>query len=83
MTHRMFRLTSILVLSLMVFGLFVSPKPAMAQVTAFKQAVAEAAALDKDIAAFYQANSYKSIWTGRTGRERSRRQALIKAVYKA
>jgi murein L,D-transpeptidase YcbB/YkuD len=83
MTHRMFRLTSILVLSLMVFGLFASPKPAMAQVTAFKQAVAEAAALDKDIAAFYRANSYKSIWTGRTGRERSRRQALIKALSQA
>jgi murein L,D-transpeptidase YcbB/YkuD len=83
MTYRMFRLASILALSLMVLGLFVSPKPAMAQVTAFKQAVAEAAARDKDIAAFYQANSYKSIWTGRAGRDRSRRQALIKALSQA
>ena len=83
MTHRMFRLTTILALSLMVMGLFVSPKPAMAQVTAFKQAVAEAAARDKDIAAFYQANGYKSIWTGRAGRDRTRRQALIKALSRA
>ena len=83
MTHRMFRLTTILALSLMVMGLFISPKPAMAQVTAFKQAVAEAAARDKDIAAFYQANGYKSIWTGRAGRDRTRRQALIKALSRA
>ena len=83
MTYRMFRLTSILALSLMVLGLFFTPKPAVAQVTAFKQAVAEAAARDKDIAAFYQANSYKSIWTGRAGRDRSRRQALIKALSQA
>jgi murein L,D-transpeptidase YcbB/YkuD len=83
MTHRMFRLTTILAFSLMVMGLFVSPKPAMAQVTAFKQAVAEAAARDKDIAAFYQANGYKSIWTGRAGRDRTRRQALIKALSRA
>jgi murein L,D-transpeptidase YcbB/YkuD len=83
MTYRMFRLTSILALSLMVMGLFFTPKPAMAQVTAFKQAVAEAAARDKDIAAFYQANGYKSIWTGRAGRDRSRRQALIKVLSQA
>lgn len=83
MTHRMFRLTTILALSLMVMGFFISPKPAMAQVTAFKQAVAEAAARDKDIAAFYQANGYKSIWTGRAGRDRTRRQALIKALSRA
>ena len=48
--------------------------------TAFKQSVAEAAARDKDIAAFYQANGYKSIWVGRTGRDRSRRAALMKAL---
>lgn len=83
MTQRMFRFTFMMALSLMVMGLFVTPKPAMAQVTAFKQAVAEAAARDKDISAFYKANAYKSIWTGKAGRDRSRRQALIKALSNA
>jgi murein L,D-transpeptidase YcbB/YkuD len=83
MLQRIIRFTSILAFSLMVMGLFAAPKPAFAQVTAFKQAVAEAAARDKDIAAFYQANGYKSIWTGKTGRDRGRRQALIKALSQA
>ncbi len=83
MLQRIFKMTSVLALSLVVLGLFIAPKPAEAQVTAFKQAVAEAAARDKDIAAFYQANGYKSVWTGRSGRERSRRQALIKALANA
>lgn len=57
--------------------------PAVAQVTAFKQAVAEAAAKDAGIAAFYQANRYKSIWTGRGGKDRQRRDALLNAVTNA
>ncbi|MEL7262267.1 MAG: L,D-transpeptidase family protein [Pseudomonadota bacterium] len=56
------------------------PTAATAQVTAFKQAVAEAAARDADIAAFYQANGYNSIWTGKSGKERQRRVALFKAL---
>ncbi len=56
------------------------PTPASAQVTAFKQAVAEAASSDKDIAAFYQSNAYQSVWTGGSNLERSRRVALIKAL---
>ncbi|MEP2641043.1 L,D-transpeptidase family protein [Roseobacter sp.] len=56
--------------------------PASAQGTAFKQAVAEAAAQDPDIAAFYQANGYDSIWTGK-GRDRNRRTALIQALSSA
>ena len=83
MFQRIFKMTSVLALTLVVLALFIAPKPADAQVTAFKQAVAEAAARDKDIAAFYQANGYKSVWTGRSGRERSRRQALIKALANA
>nr|WP_187430792.1 L,D-transpeptidase family protein [Roseobacter litoralis] len=50
-----------------------------AQDVAFKQAVAEAAARDQDIAAFYQANAYDGIWTG-SGRDRARRAALIEAL---
>jgi murein L,D-transpeptidase YcbB/YkuD len=79
----MYKVTSLVALSLLVLGLFASPQPAAAQVTAFKQAVAEAAARDKDIAAFYQANGYKGIWTGRAGRDRSRRQALVKVLSQA
>ncbi|WP_299369778.1 L,D-transpeptidase family protein [uncultured Tateyamaria sp.] len=69
----------------MVLALFLlgAPKPATAQVTAFKQAVAEAAARDADIAAFYKANGYDSVWTGRSGRERQRRTALFQALSQA
>lgn len=63
--------------------LTVVPQTVSAQVTAFKQAVAEAAARDADIAAFYKANAYNSLWTGRTGRERQRRAALFKALSSA
>ena len=59
---------------------FVLPSGAQAQVTAFKQAVAEAAAKDKDIAAFYQANNYEGIWTGAFGRDAARRKALFAAI---
>lgn len=39
-------------------------QPAMAQITAFKQAVAEAASTDEEVAAFYRTNKYTPIWTG-------------------
>ncbi|WP_418887868.1 L,D-transpeptidase family protein [Mesobacterium pallidum] len=53
--------------------------PAMAQgVTAFKQAVAEAAAQDKGIAAYYQAANYDDLWTGND--DGARRRALLEAV---
>ncbi len=54
--------------------------PAQARVTAFMQAVAEAASRDKAIGAFYQANGYQPIWTGKGGRDRARRQALLRAL---
>ncbi|WP_299547472.1 L,D-transpeptidase family protein [uncultured Tateyamaria sp.] len=71
-------------LAMTVAAFFVAaPQSASAQVTAFKQAVAEAAARDADISAFYKANAYESLWTGRTGRERQRRAALFKALSNA
>jgi murein L,D-transpeptidase YcbB/YkuD len=70
---------AILALTIFSFG----ASPATAQVTAFKQAVAEAAAKDKGISAFYQANKYRSIWTGRGGKDRQRRDALLNAVTNA
>ncbi len=54
--------------------------PAFARISAFMQAVAEAAAGDSAISAFYQANGYRAIWTGNGSRDRSRRQALLKAL---
>lgn len=67
------------VMALMAFFLFVSTQttPVQAQVTAFKQAVAEAASRDKDIAAFYQASNYKPVWTTANS---SRRNALLNAL---
>ncbi|MEL6169477.1 MAG: L,D-transpeptidase family protein [Pseudomonadota bacterium] len=67
---------------LMGVGLFMADV-AHAQVTAFKQAVAEAAANDRAIAAFYQANDYRPIWTGRGNRDRQRRQAFLRAISEA
>lgn len=69
------------------FAVFLSfgigAKSADAQVTAFKQAVAEAASRDKDIAAYYKATDYKAIWTGAFGKDASRRKALFSALSKA
>lgn len=57
-----------------------TPGPADAQVTAFKQAVAEAAARDADIAAFYREAGYAPIWTGNDGDDRKRLREFMSAV---
>lgn len=57
--------------------------PLAAQVTAFKQALAEAASQDDDIAAFYRANGYQPIWTGLDADDAKRREALLNAVTNA
>ncbi len=54
--------------------------PSRAQVTAYKQAIAEAASDDADIAAFYRQTDYRPIWTGRGMEDRARRAALIRAL---
>lgn len=53
---------------------------AQAQVTAYKQAVAQAAANDKALSEFYKARKYKSIWTGRVGKDGQRRKAFLSAL---
>ncbi len=53
---------------------------ARAQVTAFMQSVAEAAAPDRDIADFYRSTGYKAVWTGSDRKSAQRREALLKAV---
>ena len=54
--------------------------PAQAQVTAFKQAVAEAASRDADVAAFYRSSGFEPIWTGGDADDLDRRKALMRAI---
>jgi murein L,D-transpeptidase YcbB/YkuD len=60
--------------------LAIASSPAKAQVTAYKQAVAEAAASDDGIAAFYRSNNYQPLWTGQGEQDRARRAALLDAL---
>lgn len=66
--------------ALMAATLYLAPVPALAQVTAFKQAVAEAASRDDDIAAFYRTNGFAPVWTGAGDADRNRRAELLKAL---
>ena len=47
--------------------------PAAAQVTAFKQALAEAASKDADLSEFYRSTGFTPIWTGLDEDDRSMR----------
>lgn len=49
----------------------------------FRQAIAEAASGDEDIAAFYRANGYAAIWTGAGDDAAARRRALMMAIAEA
>lgn len=64
----------------LALALTVAPAPGGAQVTAYKQAIAEAAWEDSDVAAFYRENGYRAIWTGEGEEARARRAALIRAL---
>jgi len=57
--------------------------PLAAQVTAFKQAVAQSAAQDEDIAAFYRDTDYAPVWTGADETHRERRSELLRALANA
>ncbi len=56
---------------------------AEAQISPFMQAIAEAAAEDEDIAAFYRARDYEPIWTGDGRADRDRLSALVSALSEA
>lgn len=56
---------------------------ASAQGVAFKQAVAEAAARDKEISAFYKSIGYGAIWTGKDRKSKARRKEFLRAVESA
>ncbi|MCH2078558.1 MAG: L,D-transpeptidase family protein [Rhodobacteraceae bacterium] len=62
---------------------FALTSPAVAQVTAFKQAVAEAAAANPSVGAFYRNRGYTPIWTGPSDADRARRGALLQALSEA
>ncbi len=57
--------------------------PAQAEITAFKQAVAEAAAKDNELAAFYRARDFAPMWTAKGGRDAQRRRAFLTAITKS
>ena len=59
----------------LVFNFFSAP--VAAQVTAFRQAVAEAASADEDLTEFYRAREFQGIWSG--DNDQSRRNALLAA----
>ncbi|MFD2856012.1 L,D-transpeptidase family protein [Seohaeicola zhoushanensis] len=54
--------------------------PAKAQVTAYKQAVAEVASQDDEVAAFYRQTNYAPLWTGEGPEFTARRAALMAAL---
>jgi len=47
---------------------------------AFRQAVAEAAGNDRDLAAFYRETGYRAVWTGEDASHLARRSALLRAL---
>lgn len=55
------------------------PTMAQAQVTAFRQAVAESVASDEDLAAFYRARDFAPVWSGTDQLTQNRRNALLAA----
>ena len=52
---------------------------AVAQSTALKQAIAQESANDRALASFYRQTGYEPLWTGKSGKDRSRRRALLAA----
>ncbi len=65
---------------LAIASVVVTAPIARAEVTAFKQAIAESAARDTELAAFYRANNYRGIWTSNSDDDRARRRALLEAI---
>lgn len=65
-----------------VFFATSTPQPVQAQtrVSAFAQAVAEAAAQSDEVAAYYRTTGYAPIWTGNSADHQARRGALLAAL---
>lgn len=75
--------TSIALALVLGIGFGSAPDQVQAQVTAFKQAVAETGARDADIAAFYRGQDFEGIWTGQNETHAARRAALLNALRRA
>lgn len=60
-----------------------SPLPVQAGVTAFKQAIAENAADDRELARYYREHGFSAVWTGEGENFALRRLALIEALRNA
>jgi len=73
-------LRGVILMAISVLMLGLATGPAKAQVTAFKQAVAEAASDDRDLAGYYRDNAYAGLWTGQTPEDQARRKALFAAI---
>jgi len=71
-------------MALAVGALFsAAPQPVHAQVTAFKQAVAETGSRDEGIAKFYRDQNFEGVWTGDSDMHKARRSALMDALRRA
>ncbi len=76
-------LVAALFVCLAVFGVTGAATAGEVRVGAFEQAVAAEAAKDPALATFYRENAYKGIWTGRGGKDASRRRAFLAALGRA
>ncbi|TMV08536.1 murein L,D-transpeptidase [Ruegeria sediminis] len=83
--RKLFRQSSacIIAFCLSFSGTSVSAANETAQVTAFKQAVAESISTNSGIAEFYRSNGYQPVWTGNGPEFAARRAALFDAVSRA
>lgn len=78
-TRRSRLMSTFAVMAIALSTWLASVQGATAQVTAFRQAVAEAAARDEALAAFYRGREFQGIWTGDSSAVRNRRNALMAA----
>ncbi|WP_212523248.1 L,D-transpeptidase family protein [Actibacterium sp. MT2.3-13A] len=83
MTLARFRISALtpLVALVLALGFLAAPVAAATTVTAYKQAVAEAAARDEALAEFYRGRDYAPIWTSRG--DAARRRAFLEALSRA
>ncbi len=75
--------TTLVTMIMILVGAVSAHAKSQTTIPAFAQAVAEAAAQDEDIAAFYRENGYNAIWTSNSSKDRKRRTALLKALTRA
>ncbi|KCV83533.1 hypothetical protein ATO10_02195 [Actibacterium atlanticum] len=77
---RSFLIRSFLALAAFLIASFVFSEQSSAQVTAFKQAIAESASRDKALAEFYKSRNYEPIWISK--KDGQRRKAFLTALKK-